>query len=96
MAQHSPSASALSVWDALDRLTVTHLRPPTIHEVMDYVGKRSTSVTIFHLDRGVKEGRVVRKRTRRGNTYMPTWYFKMLTENVTKYYGESNGKTNSN
>ena len=82
----TPSADQVAMWDALDRLTLENQRPPVIRELMQAVGKRSTSATIYKLARGIQFGRV----SQIGNHYVPAWWAKMLHENMEKYYGNKN------
>lgn len=85
-----PTPSAIAVWDALDRLTSKHKRPPTMRDVMRATGKKSTSLTVRQLDRGVREGRVARVRIGHVFGYVPRWWIKMINDNIGKYYGQKN------
>lgn len=86
VASPTPSADQVAMWDALDRLTMENRRPPVIRELMQAVGKRSTSATIYKLARGIQFGRV----SQIGNHYVPAWWARMLNENMEKYYGKHN------
>lgn len=85
-----PTELQLHLWSVMDRMTAENKRPPSIRELMVEAGASSTSSTIYRLDRGVREGRVIRTSCSIGHVYVPAWWQKMINENLEKYYGNTN------
>jgi hypothetical protein len=83
-----PTNKQLDVWDALDRLTITELMPPSIIDLMVECDMTSKSVILARLKRGVIDGRVATISTRGGTKYVPAWWFEMIRNETDNYYEE--------
>lgn len=79
----TPTQAQVRLWDVLDEMTAKAKRPPTIREIMFRLQMRSTSLVQYRLIRGIPAGRVARF----GNQYVPSWWGRMIEENMEKYYG---------
>lgn len=83
-----PTQKQLAVWDALDRLSITELIPPSIIDLMVECDMTSKSVILARLKRGVIDGRVATIPTRGGMKYVPAWWYKMINQETENYYEE--------
>lgn len=85
-----PTPDQEATWDALDRLTLVQVVPPSIRELMRELGRASTSMTVYRLERGVEAGRVSRVHFKGRCHYVPAWWYRMVIENMKRYYGKNN------
>ena len=83
-----PTTKQLDVWDALDRLTITEMLPPSIIDLMVECDMTSKSAVLARLRRGVIDGRVVTISTRGGTKYVPEWWHRMISRETDGYYEE--------
>ncbi len=86
----------VDVLNTLDMLTYQNKRPPSLHELMQAVDAKSTSAVGYQLRAGVRIGRAVELRTAAGKKYVPAWWWKMVSENVEKYYENNQNASNRN
>lgn len=79
MKNQPPTQSQLRVWDALDEVTTTSRRAPTIRELQDHLGGMSTSSIQRLLIDGVSAGRVATwAREGKATSYVPVWFQQII------------------
>lgn len=80
-----PTPLQLLAWSKMDELTLKNKYPPSVRELMVALKWNSTSATFCRLERGVKDGRVVKIN---GSVphYVPAWWHRMVVDNVEKYH----------
>jgi hypothetical protein len=93
LTRRTPTPEQISTWDALDRLTLVQVVPPSIRDLMRELGRASTSMTVYRLERGIEAGRVSRVIVNGRRHYVPAWWRRMIVENMRNYYGKMENTT---
>ncbi len=88
-ARKQPTRYQVAAWDALDRMTAKNKFQPSARELMQALGCNSTSTIMERLYAGVRLGRVVMIRNGAGPHFVPAWWDRMVTENMSRYFSES-------
>lgn len=81
-----PTNAQMITWDELDKMTADNKYPPSARELKINLGWRSSSLILERLRAGIRYGRVVEIQNAAGPHYVPAWWWKMVSENVEKYY----------